>query len=157
MLQRLGAGSYYVTGSGSERGRIARLRVVGRAGGEGIPAPRASITTDEYTFKTSELKPGRAKIKFDNAGFEPHHVVAVPIKPGATVADVRRHYTGGGSGPPPFDLSKAQETAVLDQGQRQVTELALQPGTYALLCFVRDRAGGPPHVARGMVEQAMVP
>ena len=156
VLQRLNPGSYYVTGSGSERGEVARLRVVGRAGGEGLPGAAGAVSADDYTFKSSGLKAGRHMVEFDNAGFEPHHVVAVPITPGATIADVRKHYSSASTGPPPFDLSKAQETAVLEQGQRQVTELTWGPGTYALLCFVRDRAGGAPHVARGMVEQASV-
>ena len=32
----------------------------------------------------------------------------------------------------------------------------LKKGSYALLCFIPDRQGGPPHVAKGMVSEAKV-
>lgn len=39
----------------------------------------------------------------------------------------------------------------------QITELDLaRKGKYALLCFVSDRKGGPPHVAKGMVAEVTV-
>ena len=32
----------------------------------------------------------------------------------------------------------------------------LKPGKYALLCFISDRQGGPPHIAKGMITEATV-
>jgi hypothetical protein len=34
-------------------------------------------------------------------------------------------------------------TAVLDGGTTQVTDLRLNKGKYALVCFIQDRKGGP--------------
>jgi hypothetical protein len=39
---------------------------------------------------------------------------------------------------------------------KQSVELDLKPGRYVLLCFVPDREGGPPHVAKGMISDAEV-
>jgi hypothetical protein len=48
-------------------------------------------------------------------------------------------------------------TARIEGGTKQITELDLdKPGKYALLCFVSDRKGGPPHVAQGMVAEITV-
>jgi len=48
-------------------------------------------------------------------------------------------------------------TARIDGGTKQVIELDLdKPGKYALLCFVSDRKGGPPHGAQGMIAEVTV-
>ena len=45
---------------------------------------------------------------------------------------------------------------MLDSGVKQVFQGTLQPGKYALVCFLPDRAGGPPHVAKGMIVEVDV-
>ena len=58
---------------------------------------------------------------------------------------------------PPLDFAHVAYTARIDGGSKQITELDLdKPGKYALLCFVSDRKGGPPHVAQGMVAEITV-
>ena len=37
-----------------------------------------------------------------------------------------------------------------------ILETELEKGNYAFFCFVSDRAGGPPHVAKGMVSDVVV-
>lgn len=58
---------------------------------------------------------------------------------------------------PPLDFENTVYTARIEGGARQITELDLdKPGKYALLCFVSDRKGGPPHVAQGMIAEVTV-
>ncbi|MDQ4129751.1 MAG: hypothetical protein M3133_01975 [Actinomycetota bacterium] len=45
---------------------------------------------------------------------------------------------------------------MIDGGVKQLVKLDLAKGSYALLCFSPDRAGGPPHVAKGMASEAVV-
>jgi hypothetical protein len=47
---------------------------------------------------------------------------------------------------------------VLDKGGKQVDTLELTSGSYALLCFITDRAGSPPHVIKAkMIQEVKVP
>ena len=60
-------------------------------------------------------------------------------------------------GEPPIDESSGFSTAVHRRAaSKQTVEVDLKSGKYALLCFVPDRKGGPPHVAKGMVSEATV-
>ena len=152
--QRLVAGNYFVYDD-PEGGKtaFARFQVTdGDAAGE-LPETTAKVEARDYSFTASGLKPGKNTIEFANVGKELHHVIAALIKPGSTIADVRKSLQEE-QGEPPLDFENAASTQVLDGGASQVTELNLpKPGKYALLCFIQDRKGGPPHVAKGMVTE----
>jgi len=84
-------------------------------------------------------------------------VIAVPYRPGATLAEVRKAFRRAGGAQPPLDFEHTSYTARIAGGTNQITELALdKPGKYALLCFVSNRRGGPPHVAQGMIAEITV-
>ena len=164
--QRLRPGNYIVydapfqnEGQGLKFG-FASFKVEGEAdsaGGE-LPKAAAKIEGYEYGFKVSGLTVGKNTIEFSNTGSEPHHVIAVPYRPSATLAEVRKAFTQEqGSAEPLLDFEHTFYTARIDGGTRQITELDLdKPGKYALLCFVSDRKGGPPHVALGMIAETTV-
>lgn len=156
-FQRLPPGRYYVAGNGNERGTVAQVRV--RAGGRPAepPAARARVFAREYGFRVSGLRAGRTEVEFRNTGAEPHHAFFAPIRRGATLAEVRAALTGRSSGRLPVDFGKSRETAVIEGGAKQTTELELSSGRYALLCAVSDRAGGPPHTEKGMLAEVRVP
>jgi len=137
---------------------VTTIKVEGEGGGE-LPDAPATITAEDYGFVTDGLKAGKNTIRFENAGKEPHHVIAAPFAPGATIEDVKAFAMTEGEpeGPPPVDLENTRNTVVLDGGVDQVTEIELQKGKYALVCFISDRAGGPPHVAKGMLAEVDVP
>ena len=59
-------------------------------------------------------------------------------------------------GPPPVDFDNLLGTQVLDGGIAQNIELDLKAGSYAVVCFIQDRAGGAPHVAKGMISELVV-
>ena len=85
-------------------------------------------------------------------------MIAAPYRPGATLAEVREAFKRDqGGAEPPLDFESVSSTARIDGGTEQITELDLEkPGKYALLCFVSDRKGGPPHVAQGMITEITV-
>lgn len=162
--QRLRPGDYIVydapfqnEGSGLKFG-LASFKVEGEANSAGeLPKAVAKIEAYEYGFRTSGLTVGKNTIEFSNTGTEPHHVIAVPYKPGATLAEVRKAFMGTGGADAPLDFKNVAYTARIDGGTKQITELDLaKKGTYALLCFVSDRKGGPPHVAKGMITEVTV-
>ena len=85
-------------------------------------------------------------------------LIAFPYRKGTRLADVKKDFMEEveASGPPPVDFEGGAGTAVLEGGMKQVAELELKRGKYALVCFISDRKGGPPHVAKGMVAEAAV-
>lgn len=162
--QQLRPGNYIVydapfqnEGQGLKFG-VAAFKVVGKADdGAELPTAAAKIEAYEYGFRVSGLTAGQNTIEFSNTGSEPHHVIAVPYGPGATLAKVRKAFRKEGGAEPPLDYEHASYTARIAGGTRQITELALdKPGKYALLCFVSNRRGGPPHVAQGMIAEITV-
>ena len=144
----------------AETGATAELEVTGKAQTAELPKTDAKITASEYKFSASGLKAGTNEIEFDNAGRELHHVIAFPYTKGSTLAKIKKAFKeeeeGPPSGPPPVDFENGVGTAVLEGGDKQVAPLELKAGKYALVCFISDRKGGPPHVAKGMISEATV-
>jgi plastocyanin len=162
--QRLRPGNYIAydapfqnEGKGLKVG-LASFKVEGEADGSGtLPQATARIEAYDYGFRTEGLTIGKNTIEFSNTGTEPHHVIAAPYAPGATLAEVRKAFMQKHGGEPPLDFENVAYTARIDGGTKQTTELDLRkPGKYALLCFVSDRSGGPPHVAKGMIAEVIV-
>lgn len=153
--QLLDGGKYYVIAEADEGNKKVTepLEVSGGAAKGTLPATTAKVTAFEYGFKTSGLKAGHQQLEFDNTGGQLHHAIFVPLKAGVTVAQAKRFFLTE-KGQPPFDESRPGiNTTVLDGGKKQVLEGDLAAGKYALICFLTDRAGGPPHVAKGMIAE----
>ncbi len=145
----------------SSLGLVKKLEVTAGDGGGEFPEADRTITATEYAFEVPELKAGTTTIEFDNAGEELHHVIAFPLLPDATSEDIDTFVKGvtgeaQPTGPPPFDFASVDGVAVIDGGKKLVTEIELKEGKYALMCFLTDAGGGPPHVALGMVEEITV-
>ena len=156
-LQALPAGRYYVAGTLDEPGSVASFSVT--APGRPPPPARAParIEAIDFSFRASGLRAGANSVDFDNTGREPHHAFMARMRGGAELADVRRFFTRPvTTGPPPVDTEVTRETAVLEGGERQVTQMQLAAGRYALVCFVRNRRGGPTHLELGMINEVRV-
>ena len=159
-------GTYYALDTGSTEGEgegkpyyalgaLTRFEVSGEKAGGKLPDAQATVSAQEYSFDAKGLKAGPNKIAFDNVGAEPHHMIAAPMAPGATLADVKKFFRTE-KGRPPLNFEEIAGTSVIDGGTVENVELELKSGKYALLCFISDRAGGPPHVAKGMISEATV-
>jgi hypothetical protein len=167
-VKRLQPGKYFILDtdepegdkvrSYAETGATAALEVTGEAGTAELPETDAKVTAKDYTFAVSGLTAGKNEIEFENAGKQPHHLMAFPYRKGATLDEVKKFFTeeGEGSGPPPLDFAGATRTATLASGDKQIVELDLKRGKYALVCFISDREGGPPHAVKGMIVEAAV-
>jgi plastocyanin len=129
---------------------------VGPDTGATLPDTDASITASEYKVDVSGVKAGENTFTFENAGKQLHHVIAAPIAEGKTIDDVKTAFASEGepSGPPPIDFEHALATAVVGPGQSEVATWDLKPGRYAMFCFMTDyNTPGPPHVAKGMLQE----
>jgi hypothetical protein len=126
--------------------------------GDQSDAELASDTTveaSEYSFTAEGLTAGENEIDFANIGAQPHHLIIAPLKGDATVADVEKALKSENEAPP-IDEKGSQSTAVIEGGESQLVNFNLKPGRYALLCFISDRQGGPPHAFKGMVDEVEV-
>lgn len=163
VTQSLAPGKYLA--ADIESNAVAEFEVTGEASGE-IEQPSSRIDAAEYSFTATGLRAGQSDVVFDNKGEEPHFVVGLPIKPGKTIEDVKKSLAeeGEGEGEAPSEAEdpvdendpSAFDTPVFDGGGKQVLSLELKKGKYALVCFIPDRKGGPPHVAKGMISEAVV-
>ena len=139
------------------RGGQGSLEVTGDPSGAQLPATPAQITAKElgptnYQFEASGFKAGTNQVTFTNSGAELHHVVMAKLNQGATLDQVIEFFSTE-KGPPPVDFDASEVTAVLDRGGRQVETVDLQSGSYALMCFLTDRAGSPPHAIKARMLQ----
>ena len=122
---------------------------------ESLPGVPAVIEALDYDFTASELQAGSQRVLFNNTGKEPHHLVAAPLKPGTTEADVKA-FAKDENARPPIVESKAFDLAIISGGDSAVVDVRFESGEYGLFCFIPDRDGGPPHVAKGMATTTSV-
>lgn len=141
------------------KGMLGRFSVSGDSGAA-LPKADATISASEYTFSTpASLDSGESTVEFTNTGEQPHHAVLFPIADGKTIRDVAQAFASQDepTGPPPVDFEKGVELAAIDPGRTEVTDVVLEAGKYAMICFLPDRGtAGPPHVAKGMLVELTV-
>jgi hypothetical protein len=156
VTQVLEPGTYYVlSGDKPPKGALPKFEVKAGEGGE-LPEGDGTVTASEYKFEGTGLKAGKIKLQLRNEGKQWHHFLAAPLKPNATVDQVKKFFKDE-KGPPPFaGEENGVSSAVMNGGISQVVNVDLKPGKYAFFCFVSDREGGPPHAMKGMVSEVTV-
>ena len=141
------------------RGGIAEIDVEGTGSGD-LPDAVGTVSAKEYEFTVQNLKAGATTVRFENTGQEFHHFIAAPMTEGATLDQVKAFFAAEGAPPegqaPPLDFEKGVGVPVIGNGNAMVADLRLEEGNYAMVCFINDRAGGPPHFVLGMIQQVTV-
>jgi hypothetical protein len=164
VTQVLEPGTYYAFNFEALEGppdpkTVPAIEVTGDADEADLPETEATVTAedsgDDYSFEAEGLTAGETTLTFENAGDEPHHLIAAPLTEGSTIEDVER-FVHTEKGKPPIVFDGEVGTAVLEGGDSQVVTLDLRKGDYALLCFITDRDGGRPHALKGMISAASV-
>ena len=160
ITQALLPGTYYVgdiagTDEPPDPADVPVIEVTGEESDAELPEADATVTAREYSFAAEGLSAGETEIRFDNDGAQPHHLIAARLREGSTIDDARNAILNN-RGPNPFTDEEGGETTVVEGGEGQVVTFDLKPGNYALLCFVADREGGPPHAVKGMISPATV-
>lgn len=134
---------------------VQALSVTG--GGEGeLPEADGSIVAKDYGFEV-DVQAGEQTVTFVNEGPDQvHHAVFFPFAEGvdeATAATVLGTFLASeGNGPPPPELDFAAgegltDAGIFSAGLGQTVTTSFESGrTYAVVCFLQDREGGPPHV-----------
>ncbi|HEV2129188.1 MAG TPA: hypothetical protein VGR22_11265 [Thermomicrobiales bacterium] len=136
-----------------------------------LPAPEADVTVElvDFDFAVSgSVSSGPQIWEVTGAGSQPHHLVLSRVPEGTTEEDVIE-LAGTFFVPPPDpsatpaatpviqpalafeDVEEVFYTLIFTQGQYNLYDLTLEPGTYAMICFL-PAPDGTPHVLMGMVE-----
>lgn len=120
----------------------------------------------EMYFEVPELAAGPQIWNVVNNGQQVHHAILAGVPQGTTeeqVLDLINSEFGGPAASPEDGATPAEpalafedvedvfETLLLSAGQQNWYEVDLQPGTYAMICFMPDPSGTP-HVMLGMIE-----
>ena len=118
------------------------------------PEPSVTMTLHDYGFKLSApLARGSQVVRVRNEAVQPHEVLVVRLAPGKSAHDFAA-WAEKPAGPPP--AVPLGGTVGMAQGVSNDVVLDLEPGEYALICFIPDAKDGKPHIAHGMVQQITV-
>ena len=149
-----------------EQGMRKLLTVTGgTADPSALPKGDGTITAREYSFDVPAITSGHRKLVFENAGPKEIHVAFFGEWPAgvdeaaATKAfqDFAQAMAEGKPPPPGPEFEDLVSSSILDPGRGATFEADFKSGrTYSVLCFISDRAGGPPHAAKGMVKNFTV-
>jgi len=112
------------------------------AGGANV----VTVTTSDYRFDApAEIPAGLTAFRLVNKGPSLHHLQLIKLADGKTLDDFLATLQGEH---PPW-ATPAGGPAPPEVGGTSVSIEALEPGNYALICFI-PAADGMPHVVKGM-------
>lgn len=121
---------------------------------EDAPPRVVTVIARDFAFEAPDQVPaGMVTFQLENRGHALHHVSLVKLEDGKTLDDVFAALRAGG--PPPAWMKEMGGPNAPDPGGRANATLFLQPGTYALLCWV-DIPDHVSHVMKGMAKQITV-
>jgi hypothetical protein len=160
VTQVLEPGSYYAFNTESQgppdADAVSAMEVSGEESDAEIEGD-GTVTAVDYGFEADVLPSGEVEIAFDNAGAQPHHLLASELIGESTADDVEAFFREEDpKAKPPLREKGTLSTAVIEGGESQTVTLDLKPGRYALYCFISDRQGGKPHALKGMIDEVEV-
>jgi hypothetical protein len=120
------------------------------------PTPDVSLTLRDYEFDFSTpLTPGDHVIRVETAPGQPHEFVLVRLGEGVTAQQVVATEMGQHKGPRP-SYTFLGGVAPMEAGRHAFIKVRLEPGNYALICFIPDAKNGKPHFMHGMMKEITV-
>lgn len=138
-----------------ELGMVQALTITEGAGEAALPETESSVTASDYAFDV-DVSAGPQTVAFTNAGPDQvHHGVFFAFNEGvdesAAEAALETFLASEDeTGPPPPEIDLTAETpefGLFSTGLGATYEVDFESGrTYAVVCFIQDRTGGPPHV-----------
>lgn len=138
-----------------ELGMVQPLTVTAGAAQPVLPEVDGAITASDYTFDV-DVSAGSQTVNFTNAGpNQVHHGVVFAFNEGVDQAAAEQALetfisSEDESTPPPPEIdleTRTPEFGVFSAGLGATYDVEFESGrTYAVVCFIQDRTGGPPHV-----------
>ena len=117
-------------------------------------APSATVTLRDYDFVFSTpLVAGTQTLRLVNEAAQHHEMFIAALVPGKKALDFAQ-WAEQPAGPPP-GMPIGGITG-LNKGEWNDVTLTLEPGDYALICFLPDAGDGKPHLVHGMIKEFTV-
>ena len=133
-----------------ELGMISPLRVRGDNGLQ-LPSTVPTVSAGEYGFEFEPLPAGANRLLFKNVGPEQMHLAAFLEFPEGVDEEAALPALLGEGDPAAAPVQRVVAGPFVPGGGGTFV-LVLKPDrVYGLVCSLRDRAGGPPHLTKGMV------
>ena len=107
-------------------------------------AVHAHVSATDYAFHIGDVAAGRTSFVLTNDGEETHEMVVVKLAEGVTLDEAMEADGEEGT----VDRSWATNLAA-PGGDEEAVTFDVEPGNYALVCFMPD-ADGTPHIMLGM-------
>jgi len=123
-----------------------------------VPEPNVvTITTRDFAFEGPDTIPGGlTTLVLKNEGTTLHHVQLIRLTEGKTFADFGATMKSmKPTDPPPTWIEEAGGVNAPMPGAEASAMVNIEPGTYALICFV-DTPDKVPHFAKGMMKALTV-
>jgi hypothetical protein len=133
--------------------------------GETGEAPEADVEVSLVDFAfaiTAELKTGEQLWEIANLGEQPHEMFVFRVDDDATLSDVTEALTtammSAEAGPPEMPFETAFAWTPMSPDTRAWVEVDLEPGTYAVVCFIPDTMSEAmvSHLEHGMIRLVTV-
>ena len=126
------------------------LLLAAAASGAPVAPPVVTVHAKDFAFEgPKSVKAGPTTFRLVNDGKELHHLTIIKLAKGKTMKDLGDAMKV--QGPPPAWLTEVGgPNAALPGGSVEAT-VNLEPGDYALLCFVPSPGSPAPHMSKGMV------
>jgi hypothetical protein len=122
------------------------------------PAHVLDVVARDYAFDLAAdtVPAGRTLVRLKNAGTELHHVILLKLDGGRHVNDLFEAMKAGGpAAKPPAWVHEVGGPNAPAPGGISEGAVTLEPGTYAMLCFIPSK-DGTPHVMKGMAKELTV-
>ncbi|MDQ2767405.1 MAG: hypothetical protein M3Y30_09645 [Gemmatimonadota bacterium] len=114
-----------------------------------------TVVATDYAFEAPDQVPsGMMTVHLVDNGAELHHVAFVKLNEGKSIADIEQALKSKGP-MPMWAIDRGGVNAPHPGGGMASITQMLEPGNYALLCFIPS-ADGVPHFAKGMIRPLTV-
>ena len=111
----------------------------------------ATIELFEYGFAISDGFDGEGRVLVTNSGEQAHDLSIFRIGESGSYDEFLFTVSGGGWVDPTLYPGYGG-VSTIDPGVEAIVELHLEPGEYAIACFVPDTGDGRPHLKHGMIQ-----
>ena len=133
------------------KGMVRPFTVVPSANPAATPKADVVVTLEDFAFTFSRsLRPGKQVIEVRNAGAQSHELVLVKLVPGKTAHDVIASIENPDAPQAGMPIGGVTPMSI---GEKNWISVDLEPGSYALICFIPDMGDGKPHFMHGMTKE----